>query len=100
MCQPLDTTAIRESYGLTAADLRGEPLTAWRCALAKALNELEEARAYADKLVDFLPCLPKDLEVLRQANHSFAQRVQDLERDVETLRAQLRVFELEHGGDK
>ena len=100
MTPPLDLTAVRESYGLTTADLQGEPLTTWRCALAKALNELEEARAYADKLVDFLPCLPKDVEVLRQANHGFAQRVQDLEREVEAIRAQLRVYKLEHGGDK
>ena len=49
MCQPLDLTAVRESYCLTTADLQGEPLTTWRCALANALDELEEARAERDR---------------------------------------------------
>ena len=36
---------------------------------------------YADKLVEHsnLPCLPKDLEVLREANSQLAQRVHELE---------------------
>ena len=42
---PLDLAAVRESYCITDRDLQGEPLTAWRCALARVVAELEEARA-------------------------------------------------------
>ena len=53
-------------------------------ALAQKDREIAELRAYADKLADGLPegMLPKDVEVLREANHGLAN-----ERD--TLRADL-----------
>jgi len=35
--------------------------------------ELAESRAYADKLAEGLPCLPADIENLREANAHFAQ---------------------------
>lgn len=44
------------------------------------LEEVEHLRAYTDHLVEFsrLPCLPKDLEVLREANANFANDIFDL----------------------
>ena len=51
---------------------------------------------YADRLVEFgkLPCLPKDLENLREANSHFSQencilqaRVRELEAEVRSLKA-------------
>ena len=56
----------------------------WRKAVANDVKldemktELTESKAYADKLVEGLPCLPKDVEVLRQANESFAEDVDSL----------------------
>lgn len=42
-------------------------------------GDYKELLAYADKLAEGLPCLPKDIEVLRSANAALAQRVHDLE---------------------
>ena len=36
-------------------------------------NENASLREYADKLADGLPCLPKDIEVLREANLGLAK---------------------------
>jgi hypothetical protein len=38
-----------------------------------------ELQKYADTLAEGLPCLPKDVEVLRNANVALAQRVFELE---------------------
>jgi len=45
----------------------------------KAERELDETRAYADKLANGFPdvMLPKDVEVLRNANHDLAQELHD-----------------------
>ena len=45
---------------------------------AETQNKLDEMTAYADKLAQGLPCLPKDVEVLREANARFAQENHDL----------------------
>jgi len=36
-------------------------------------KELKDLNHYCDKLVEFLPCLPKDIENLRGANDNFAK---------------------------
>jgi len=45
----------------------------------KAQQDLEWWKGYADKLVAHIPYLPKDMEVLREANLDFANQIQDLE---------------------
>ena len=40
---------------------------------AATQNKLDEMTAYADSLAQGLPCLPKDVEVLRDANAQLAQ---------------------------
>lgn len=49
-------------------------------------KELEESRKYADKLVNFLPCLPADVDNLREANLHFAmenERLLTINRELE-----------------
>ena len=41
-------------------------------------NQLSEMTEYADKLAQGLPCLPKDVEVLREANAGLAQETHEL----------------------
>jgi len=57
------------------------------------LEEVEHLRAYTDHLVEFsrLPCLPKDLEVLREANANFANDVFDLTNKINFLESQLHI---------
>ena len=43
------------------------------------IDEVAQLEAYCDKLVAGMPYLPKDIEVLRKANHAFAQQVHELE---------------------
>ena len=45
-------------------------------------NDYRELSEYADKLAEGLPCLPKDIEVLRDANAALAQRVFELEQQL------------------
>jgi hypothetical protein len=45
----------------------------------KTQQDLEWWKGYADKLVAHIPYLPKDMEVLREANLNFANEIQDLE---------------------
>ena len=52
-------------------------------ALAAEVRDLEE---YADKLADGLPMLPKDIEVLREANLQLATRNVKLEAVEEALK--------------
>jgi hypothetical protein len=52
-------------------------------------EELENLRQYVDKLAAGLPCLPKDVEVLRDANTKLAQENAELK---ERLRNRLVVF--------
>ena len=51
-------------------------------AAARKIRELEREntalRAYADKLADGLPCLPKDVENLRKANLELARENAEL----------------------
>jgi chromosome segregation ATPase len=60
--------------------------------LADEIEELrqtnQELEDYTDKLVTHIPYLPKDMEVLRQANLDFAEHVQDLEDKVNDSRAE------------
>ena len=42
-------------------------------------TDYDELMAYCDKLVDFLPCLPKDVENLREANAHFAEENERLQ---------------------
>jgi chromosome segregation ATPase len=55
---------------------RTEPLK--RQELSALRRDLAEARAYADKLAEGLPCLPKDVEVLRDANRQLATELAEL----------------------
>lgn len=57
----------------------------------KLEEELVEANEYADKLVDGLPgdILPKDVEVLREANLYFATRNFELEKENTNLKESL-----------
>jgi HAMP domain-containing protein len=50
-------------------------------------RELAEAKEYADKLAAGYPdgTLPKDIEVLRAANHGFAQEVHELQKQRDRL---------------
>lgn len=54
--------------------------------------DLEHFKDYADRLVEFgnLPCLPKDLENLREANAQFTQDNHELLKLVEDLNAENR----------
>jgi len=45
-------------------------------------NDYRELSEYADKLAEGLPCLPKDIEVLRDANATLARRVFELEQQL------------------
>lgn len=55
-------------------------------------EELSTMTAYADKLADGLPMLPKDVEVIRDANWQFAQENFDLKAEIERLRAVLELM--------
>ena len=50
------------------------------------LAENERLKAYADKLAEGLPCLPKDIEVLREANGRLASENERLEKVAEAAR--------------
>lgn len=60
--------------------------------LYKEIKELKETNQeledYADKLVAHIPYLPKDMEVLREANLDFANQIQDLEDRLEDTKAE------------
>jgi len=53
--------------------------------IEKLKRENAMLKAYADKLADGLPCLPKDIEVLRKANSGFARENAELREDKERL---------------
>ena len=123
--QPLDVTAVRESYCITDRDLQGEPLTSWRCAMANALDELEEARAERDRNGAELKDAAEQIRLIYLNIIAFAGQLQAwghdaaageivkeimgdkviapdyyaLKAENEALQAQLRVFELERGED-
>jgi len=71
------------------ADTMEELVKAWDTRpLEDALEQkLADMTAYADKLVDALPggYLPKDIDVIRQANADFADEVHDLEAENKLL---------------
>jgi hypothetical protein len=58
-------------------------------------KDYEHLSDYCDRLVEVgkLPCLPKDLEVLRKANHDFAIENADLQNTIEDLKGQLEGME-------
>jgi hypothetical protein len=60
--------------------------------LAQEIHELreiiQELEDYTDKLVTHIPYLPKDMEVLRQANSDLAEQIQDLEDEVNDSKAE------------
>ena len=60
--------------------------------LANEIEELQqinqELEDYTDKLVNHIPYLPKDMEVLREANGQFAEMVQELEDKVNDSKAE------------
>jgi hypothetical protein len=71
--------------------------------------DYEALSKYADSLVEFskIPCLPKDLEILREANGHFAQanhilqsRIRELEAEIRSLNASLKNGETEIVGWK
>lgn len=55
-------------------------------------SDYKELSEYADSLVEFskIPCLPKDLENLRNANASFAQENSLLQARIRELEAEVR----------
>lgn len=55
-------------------------------------QELEEARKYADDLVEHsnMPCLPADLRNLRQTNEHFAIENEKLKEEVKELNRKLK----------
>ena len=52
-------------------------------------SDYKEMSEYADKLAQGLPCLPKDIENLREANLNFAMENQRLESRIRELEAAL-----------
>ena len=58
-------------------------------------KDYEHLSDYCDRLVEVgkLPCLPKDLEVLRKANHDFAIENADLRSIIDDLHNQLEGLE-------
>ena len=58
-------------------------------------KDYEHLSDYCDRLVEVgkLPCLPKDLEVLRKANHDFAIENADLRNIIDDLHKQLEGME-------
>ena len=63
----------------------------------KTQQDLEWWKGYADKLVAHIPYLPKDMEVLREANLDFANQIQYLEDRLEDAKENLRLTRLNHG---
>lgn len=55
-------------------------------------HELEEARKYADDLVEHsnMPCLPADLRNLRQTNEHFAAENERLKEEIKELDRKLK----------
>lgn len=69
-----------------------------RQAIDRLRAEVEEAEAYADKLVQHkdMACLPKDLENLREANEQFVEEIKDLEEECTHLAQYVRLLQEEN----
>lgn len=69
-----------------------------RQAMDRLKAEVEQAEAYANKLVQHkdMACLPKDLENLREANEQFAEEIEDLKEEAQHLAQYARVLQLEN----
>ena len=59
---------------------------------ARLMQELEQAKKYADDLVEHsnMPCLPADLRNLRQANEHFAIENEHLKKEIKELNYKLK----------
>ena len=75
-----------ELYNQLDAVNKQQPVD-WRSVLAKAEEQLQEARDYADRLVEHkdMVCLPADLANLREANAAFAIENHDLKERCDKL---------------
>ena len=64
----------------------------------RLIFDLKGATLYADKLAESLPvgCLPKDVEILREANGLFAEENEDLKEEAIHLAQYARVLQLEN----
>jgi hypothetical protein len=73
----LELSRLLGMSGEREADLRGK--------ISRLERELAESNAYADKLAAGLPegMLPKDIELLRNANCDFAQEIDGLRKQIE-----------------
>jgi len=73
--RPLLAVQMPRGHVLQATDqltIEAGPLLELVARLAECERERDEAKAYADKLVESVPGLPKDLEVLRIGNTNLA----------------------------
>jgi|688.fasta_scaffold212011_4 hypothetical protein len=80
------TPILREyKFDCFSAEMEADSSGEW-----VSYEDYNELSAYADKLAEGLPCLPKDIEVLRYANTALAQQVFELEDKLQDLRYELR----------
>ena len=63
-----------------------ESLVGWVKRMLGCERELAEVKAYADKLAEGLPCLPKDIEVLHTANARLAEELAAVKVERDRLR--------------
>ena len=73
-------TPILREFDCFSAEMEADSSGEW-----VRYEDYKELSEYADKLAEGLPCLPKDIEVLRDANATLAQRVFELEEQLEDL---------------
>jgi len=62
----------------------------------EAAARIRELEKYSDKLANSLPdgMLPKDIEVLRNANTEMAQKILDLENNIEQLISRINALQM------
>lgn len=80
-------TPVIHNYGFGCYRAEMEPDSSGEWVRYEDYKELSE---YADTLAQGLPCLPKDIEVLRSANATLAQQVFELEQQLKDLRCKLK----------
>jgi len=83
-------------YKLTYCDETKTPIHV-ECpnGLVVKYSDYQHLSDYCDQLVQIskLPCLPRDLEVLREANHDFALENADLQNTIDDLKGQIEDWE-------